>query len=282
MKLLLGCCSLVLLGMAGCGGDSGSTTVTGTDSASLRVSPAGVSTLVFMDLELVRPDMLANPSGLPGTVSASPGAAPAIRPEVSPTLTSPVTLTYSNTPAANGGLINGTVTVAWATAGGTTTYTETFNGLTVAATVQENGQSATQTWVYTGVQQVAVTGTSAVLTVPGSFSAAFSDSLVPAAARTWTFTVPTPLHVVWDSPLTTISMTGEYAFSTPSVGTVSVTILPALSWTQGVCRYPDAGTLTLALASATPGNDATTTVTFDATCGQVTLGGATLTLGSTN
>ena len=79
--------------------------------ASVKATPAGVSTLVFMDLELVRPDNLTGASSLPTGVNASLGA---------------TTLTFTNRKAANGGVINGTIMVAPVVSGGTTTFTETL------------------------------------------------------------------------------------------------------------------------------------------------------------
>jgi hypothetical protein len=279
MKLGLGCCLLVTLGLIACGGTTGSTSVSGDNPAAIKAAPAGVSTLVFMDLELVRPDNLTGATELPTGVTANGALVPQdkVAPafQSSPAVNSPInptTLTFNNCTAANGGVMNGTIVVGWVVAGSTTTYTETFN-LTVTTT------TPAQTWVYAGQQVIAVTGTTASVSVPGAIAATFTDNTVtPAAVKVYQFTIPAPLAVDWTLP-SHITLSGEYEINLPSVETVTVTLQPALIWDSAVpCNYPIGGTLTLDLVSAATGTDSTTVV-FSSTCGAVTLAGVNFNLG---
>ena len=152
MKFAPGCWCLVALGFLSCGGTSGSSLAS---PASVKDTPAGVSTLVFMDLELVRPDNLTGASSLPTGVNASLGA---------------TTLTFTNRKAANGGVINGTIMVAPVVSGGTTTFTETLQPDRHSGSAGERGHagldlvrdrqtpSDSRIW---GVQTIAVTTTHA-------------------------------------------------------------------------------------------------------------------------
>ena len=264
MQVGPGCCCLIALGFLSCGGTSGSSSVNVTDPASIKATPAGVSTLVFMDLELVRPDHLTGASGLPAGVNASLGV---------------TTLTFTNRQAANGGVINGTIKVAPVVSGGTTTFTETFD-LTVTPAAPVTGVTPVWTWFYRGVQTVAVTTTHATLDIEsGALTATYTDNTVtPAGVKAYQISTPTPMTMDWSNS-SSISLAGEYQVSLPAVETVSVTIQPALVWNaNGSCGYPTSGTLTLDLASAT-GVSASITATFKSTCGAVAIGVANLNLG---
>jgi len=295
MKLVLGCCLLVTLGLVSCGGTSGSATVSGTDPASIKAAPAGVSTLLFADLELVRPDNLAGNSPLPTGVvvgGSVPGLMPGLAPQIqTANLTvNPSTLTFTNCKAANGGSMSGTVGVSWSTLTGVTTYVETFNLTVTPAAV--NGVVPNQNWTYTGVQNIAVTTASqtAILSVPTALTATFTDNTVtPTVVKVYHITTPSPLQVDWND-LTRISLSGEYAVA-ESIGAnpiyaVSVTIsagTPLLWTTTPVppattpCGYPYSGTLALDLTGSL-GTDSTTVV-FNSTCGDMTIAGANFNLG---
>jgi hypothetical protein len=283
MKLGLGCCLLVTLGLISCGGTSGSTSVNGDNPNAIKTAPAGVSTLTFMDIELVRPDTLTGASGLPTGVTANGTLSPQVEkitPEVGSPAPNPATLTFNNVTAANGGVINGSITLGWTTSGATTTYTETFNNLTVTPAT---AVTPAWSWVYSGAQQIAVTGTTAIVTTPSVFLASYNPNPVPPNnSSTYQFIISSsnPLTVNW-TDLSAVSLLGDYQIALPTVFTVTVDLSPALVWnTQSTpsCGYPISGTLSLDLNSATLGN-ATTTVVFGSTCGQMTISGATLNLG---
>jgi len=268
MKLAYGCCLLVTLGLISCGGTSGSTSVNGADPTSIKAAPAGVSTLVFMDLELVRPDHLTGASTLPTgvTVGATPPAA-GIAPQV---LVANPTFTFTNCKAANGGTLNGTITVVESPAG---TYTETFN-LTVTPTAPVTG-----VWTYVGTQVVVVSGTSATLSIAdGALTATYTDSTVtPTLVKTYHISTPATLAVNW-SNLHAISLSGSYQVARVGITeSVLVSLQPALVWDPATCGYPLSGTLTLDLTAT--GFTDHTTVTFTGTCGVVTIGGVDLHLG---
>jgi len=267
MKFGLGCFFLVVMGMVSCGGTTGSATLSGDNPAAIKAAPAGVSTLVFMDLELVRPDVLAGDSPLPTGVSLSPPpglvAQAASGTQFSPQIPSTRTYYFTNVKAADGGLINGTITVTLGPS-----YGETFN-LTV--TTGTPGQS----WAYTGTQSVTVTGTTATVTV--NATAALTDTNIPANDKTWTVTTPSSLNVDWTT-LSDVTLGGAYRLAS-GPETITVTLQPSLAWnsTVATCYYPFSGTMTLDLVNGTLTDS--TTVVFSSTCGQVTIGGVAFNLG---
>ena len=272
MKLGLGCGLLVTLGLVSCGGTTGSATLSGDNPAAIKAAPAGVSTLVFMDLELIRPDNLTGQTALPTGVSVGP--APTLAGQFQPQIIGgSETLNFASVKAADGGLINGTIAVSWTAIAGVTTYVETFN-LTVATGTP--GRS----WAYTGTQQVAVTtaAKTAVVTIPSNITAAYTDTTTPANNRTYLVTILNHLTVDWSNP-SAISLGGKYQLNVPGVETIQVTLAPSLMWNSSVpCTYPFSGTLTLDLDSVATGLDSTTVV-FSSTCGQVTIGGVAFNLG---
>ena len=269
MKFGLGCCLLVTLGLVSCGGTSGSATLSGDNPAAIKAAPAGVSTTVFVDLELIRPDNLTGASSnLPSGITASPALAlvdqAASGPQFSPQVVIPNrTYTFTNVKAADGGLINGTIVVT-----PVSPYQETFN-LTV--TTGTPGQS----WTYTGSQTVTVTGTTATVTV--NATAAYADTNSPANNRTWLVTTSPQLNFDWTSP-SDIKLGGAYKLAS-GPETITVTLSPSLAWNSTVttCYYPFSGTMTLDLVNGTLTDS--TTVVFSSTCGQVTIGGVTFNLG---
>jgi hypothetical protein len=264
MKVGLGVCALLTLGLIACGGATGSTSVTGDTPAALRTAPAGVATFVFMDLEALRPDLLAQGGKLGG---------------ITPTTSNGVT-TYNlaNYTAANGGAASGTIQVSVSG----TTFTETFN-VTVTTNLQATATTlaTTQVWKYTGTQQVTLTGTgtsaavSAGSEVLPSLTAAFTDSATPANNKTYTYTAN--LGENWTITPPSFALTGTYAFNRTGE-TITGTIAGTNPLVWATCEYPTSGTLALGLLSSTAGTDALN-VGFGPACGQVTIGGTAVTLG---
>jgi hypothetical protein len=257
MKVGLGVCALLTLGLIACGGATGSTSVTGDTPAALRTAPAGVATFVFMDLEALRPDLLAQGGKLGGITPT--------------TLNGVTTYNLANYTAANGGAAAGTIQVSVSG----TTFTETFNNVTVTTLVQATATTpaTTQRWTYTGTQVVTVTDTSAAVSVAPSLTVAFTDSATPANNKTYAYTAN--LGENWTT--NSFSLTGTYAF-TRTGETISGAIIGknTLVWTN--CEYPSSGTLALGLVGSTAGTDALN-VGFGPACGQVTIGGTAVTLG---
>jgi hypothetical protein len=256
MRVGLGCCSLLALGLVSCGGNTGTVTLTGNDPAAMRTAPAGVATLVFMDLEALRPDILASASSLPNGITLSGG-----------------TYTFNGATAANAGAMTGTIAVA--VAGGT--YTETFD-LTVTSVLAATATTpaTTQRWSYQGIQVVTVSGDRAQVRVTPTFTTAFTDSATPANDKSYAFTAS--LDESWTSNPVRATLTGTYAFSRTGETISGAIAADPLVWTPATCDFPSSGTLALTLVSTATGTDATT-VSFDAGCGQVNIGGGTLALG---
>ena len=270
MKVGVACCALSVLGLIGCGGASGTTTVSGTDPASIRSSPAGVATLAFADIEKLSPAMVTGPTTatLPTGVTAA-------------THNGTTTFTYVNVPAANTGLMNGTVTVTQAG----TTYTLTYDLAGPSSTIATSSgarplaaaAAAVTGWTYTGSATLTAEGDTATLSVPG-IVATYTDGTTAANDKTYTFTAS--LAASWVNNVSaTLSGTYSFAQTLPANGaTISVTITTPLGWGPlTTCDYPISGALTLALTGAT---SETATASFNSTCGQLTLDGATLTLGN--
>ncbi len=278
MKFGYGWCCLAALGLVSCGGASGSSSVNGTSSTSILAAPAGVATTVFMDLQLVRPDELTTGSGFPtGVTSNVPAASLAKSGAEATPAASPGVLTFTNCKAANGGYINGTIQVA-VTGTTTLTYTETFN-LTVTPTMA-GVPSPAWNWTYIGTQTVAVTPatSTALVTTPLPYIAATYTS---GTAAPVVYQFSSSLSVNWSS-LQAVSLVGSFEVNRPGVESVTVTLAPPLVWdTQATppCSYPISGTMALALDQVSPAFTDSTTVVFNSTCGEVTLGGASLNLG---
>jgi hypothetical protein len=286
MKLGLGCCLLASLGLVSCA-PTGGASVNGDNPTDIKSSPAGVSTLAFMDVELVRPDAIAGASGLPTGVTSGedvPGIVPASRSQFTPQAVIPTALTFTNVKAADGGYINGTILQSMTGPGA---YTETFD-LTVTPTQAPVSGTPAWTWVYTGQQFVAVTGTSAVVTAntasPNALTATYTNNGVsPAKVQAYLVSTPTPLQVGWNASTspTAVTLYGEYQVTLPGVETITGTILQAtqLEWDPATCVYPLSGTLTLGLTQVSPALTDSTNVVFSSACGQTTIGGASFNLG---
>lgn len=264
--------SLVLLALVGCGGTSGDTTVSGTDASSIQSAPAGVATLQFLDLMVLRPDMVSSGTALPTGVTASTPSAGMTR------------YAFADVPSANAGTLNGTIDITSVAAGGTTTYTEAIHLTDVPK------GSTTTSWVYDGVQQVAVAGSQAVYSLPTGgqpISLSYADSTNATNDRTYTYTpspdpANLPLTLSWSGSgsALTVTVTGKYlvAQTVPAseAKVLTSTISPAIVWTPA-CKYPTSGTLTLTISTS----PSTATVDFNTgTCGQVNINGAKVTLGS--
>jgi len=267
MRLGPSCLAMTMLGLLGCA--SGSTDVGGTDAASIRNAPAGVATLQFMDLEAIRPDMLASASSLPaGVTSASLGGG-VTRYSCDSTVVK----------AANAGSLGGYVDITAAPVTGGTAYTEDFHLSVVSS------DAPAQTWSYTGQQLVTVTGALAgfaLATTGQPLTLTLVDTAVPANNKTYTFTPSLTESWVGANPPTSVTLNGTYLFAQTlpvadaKLISCDLTQQP-LVWTPAECpSYPNAGTLVLSL-NTTP--VVTATVKFGPTCGQATLNGARLGLG---
>ena len=273
MKVALVCCTALSLGLIGCGGASGTTTVSGTSPAAIRSAPAGVATLAFTDIEQLSPAMVSGGASLPTGITASTPTA------------GTTTYTYANVPAANTGAMSGTVSVVQSGSTYTLTYnlavpSSTIAGSSEAPVHPETGAAVTG-WTYTGSATLTIVPgntNAATLSVPG-IVAAYTDVTTPANNRTYTFTGN--LSATWVNNVSA-TLSGGYAFAQtlPANGvSISVAINQPLNWGPfTTCDFPLAGTLTLTLASGSTTTE-TATAIFTSTCGQLTLNGATLKLG---
>lgn len=275
MKVTLGCLALALIGAVGCTSTGGGASVTGNDPASVRISPAGVATLVFMDLESVRPDALVGAGTLPGCVTAATAGATR-------------TLTFNGCTAANGGTLSGTLAITPVpVAGNPGPYTETVH---LVVQGPAGAQPPTQTWHYDGTQTFTITfaGTTptgvTLAVAPDGLTAAYTDSANPANDRTYTFTANLAADL---SSANRVALSGSYVFKRSVGQTVTETLTAAIAggdplvWNASCSDYPASGSLTLDLVSSTLGNDSLQ-VKFDAAtlgCGVVSLAGGTLNLG---
>ena len=267
-------CILAVAGLVGCTTKSSGNTVVNDDPVLMRSSPAGTATLGFLDLEAsVRPD------ALPTVIALAPqGAALGLSAKgtgqsclVSSIVGNVVTYTFSNCTAASTGALNGTL-VATLTlpSAGTTVCTEVFDLVSAL--------DATRSWRYTGTQTVTIAGTAATVTgVPlTAIHAVFTDSTTPANNKTYVFTPA--LTVNW-ATAGQVVLDGSYTFAREGAETITVTLPPSdpLVW-NAACSFPVSGTLAIALTGPATGS-ASTTAIFGPTCGQMTLGGGTISIG---
>ena len=255
----------LMLGLVACSSSStDQVTVQNTDPASLKVSPAGVATITFTDLETIRPDSLA--SGTSGSSCIT----------VTPTGLSSFNYTFTGCKSASGGTMSGTVTI---TATGTSTLVDTaVYDLTVA--------DASGTWHYSGTKVTTINASAktAGITVPAgqTFAVAFQSASDASKNKTWTYSPD--LQADWSNS-SAVKFWGSYTFqqTQPAGGTLTATIAPTtpLTWTTG-CSYPSAGVLDLSLPPASAEIRFDTSIT-DASvqqgCGVVTINGYRLTLG---
>ena len=270
----LGWCSLVLVGGVGCGGNSGSATLQ-NDPVAMRAAPAGLATLAFLDLETsLRPDVLPVATALPATGGATGMTAIGSLPscvQVS-TVGLVTTFSYSHGTGAGSGDLSGTIQATLALPSvGTTVYTQVFNLTSVL--------DATRSWHYQGTQTLTIIGaTATVSVVPATaINVVYSDSGTPANSRTYVFTPD--LNMSWAVPGRFL-LNGSYGFVCTGGDSITATIPVGspLTWTLG-CDYPSSGTLALALSGPVTGK-ASTSAVFGPGCGQMTISGGMITLGS--
>jgi hypothetical protein len=273
MKLIHGLSSLALLTIMGCAGKSTEVVVTGADPAAMRTAPAGAATLVFMDLQTIRPDALPVQIALPPTGEAMGVVAAATVPGCVTSVVAGNLTTYTfNCKAANTGTLTGTVKVTTTKVGSTTTYAEVFNLVSTVDTARK--------WTYTGNQTIVSNGSSATLTVAAGnpILCAYTDTATPANSKTYNFTAN--LAGNW-ATANRFVLSGGYAFTRPGIDNTTVAIAAGdpLVWTSS-CDYPGTGTLALSMVDGSGVSLASASAVFGPTCGQVTLGGAALGMGS--
>ncbi|GLH72064.1 hypothetical protein GETHLI_05660 [Geothrix limicola] len=255
----------LMLGIVACSSTSSpEVTVQNTDPASLKVSPAGVATIVFTDLETIRPDNLSAGVSGSGCITVTPVNLTTFR------------YTFNGCRSANGGTLSGTVTV---TAAGTTTLVDTaVYDLTVA--------DSAGTWHYTGtkittINTAAKTGSVAV-PAGQPFSVTFQHATDASKNKSWSYTPN--LQADW-SNANAMKFWGTYSFqqTQPAGDTLTATIAQAtpLIWTSG-CTYPTSGVLNLSLPPASAEIRFNTSITdpnIQTGCGVITINGYRLTLG---
>lgn len=255
----------LMLGLVACSSTSSpQVTMQNTDPASLRVSPAGVATIAFTDLETIRPDNLALGTAGGSCITVA---------QVSLTT---FMYTFNSCRSANGGLMTGTVTVA--TAGTGIIVDSAVYDLTVA--------DATGTWHYTGTKVITIdaTANTATVGVPAGqpFTVAFQSATDATKNKTWTYTPN--LQADW-SNANAVKFWGSYTFqqTQPAGDTLTATIaqVAPLTLTTG-CSFPNAGVLSLSLPPTNAEIRFNTSITDPALqlgCGVITINGYRLTLG---
>lgn len=277
LRLWLG--STVILGLVACGGTTNQTTVNGTSPDALKSSPAGVASLVFLDLESVRPDALPTYAPLPGgeslgLVQGSAPIAAGCSSLSTATAGNTVTTTITFGPtctAANGNTLTGTVIVTFS-------LTDPLTGQnhSIAYNLTSKDSTGTKTWTYQGTRLVSInqTAKTAHVTVPTgtTFTAAFTDSTTPQNNKTYTYTPN--LYFAWGG--TQATLWGSYSF-TQGTTTISATMpqTSPLTWTTGCC-YPISGTISLTTGSAQAN------AVFGPNCGDLALNGGKITLATCN
>ncbi|MDR3683233.1 MAG: hypothetical protein P4L11_05850 [Geothrix sp.] len=253
----------LMLGLVACSSSSSpQVTVQNTDPASLKVSPAGVATITFTDLETIRPDNLASGTSGSGCIT------------VAPTGPSSFKYTFNGCQSASGGTMSGTVTV---TASGTSPVVD-------SAVYDVTVTDASGTWHYSGTKVTTInpTAKTATITVPQPFTVAFQSASDASKNKTWTYTPN--LQADW-SNANAVKFWGTYTFqqTQPAGDTLTATIDQAtpLTWTTG-CNFPSSGVLDLSLPPAKAEirfNTSITDATIQQGCGVVTINGYRLTLG---
>lgn len=238
------------LGILGCSTQS-TVTTTGSDTESLKGSPAGIATFGFLDITTTLPGLLG-------------GSFPAC---VTPTLNgATTTLALAGCPSSTGGSLAGKVTVAQSVSGGITSLVETFGPFVVT-------RSPTLQWAYSGAVDVTIQGSSATFKSEPGYTITVTDTGNPAASKVWTFT--------GDLQATTsgsgFTLQGSFAFASGTTDAVSVTITSPLTFAQG-SSYPVSGSLRILDARA--GQTAPETLDAVFSGGQVTINGGTINLGS--
>jgi hypothetical protein len=239
-------------------------TVKNTDAASLKVSPAGMATMAFTDLHVIRPDQLAYGFSNCQCVSTAVN---------SPT---EFTFTFNGCPSARGGTMEGTVKVS---ASGTDAVV--FTAVYDLTVLDQDG-----TWHYSGTQWTALhqPPQPATLTVPEDrpFKVAFEHATDATKSKTWSLTANMQVDL---SELNGIRLWGSYAFQqTQPVGdtvTASIDKATPVTWAAG-CIYPNSGVLNLSLPPAYAEIRINTSIADPSVrigCGVITINGYPLTLG---
>lgn len=253
----------LMVGLVGCSSNSSpQVTVQNTDPASLKVSPAGVATIAFTDLETIRPDNLASGTSGSGCIT------------VTPTGLSSFKYTFNGCKSASGGTMSGTVTI---TASGTSTIVDSaVYDLTVT--------DASGTWHYSGTKVTTINSTAktATITVPQPFTVAFQSASDASKNKAWSYTPN--LQADWSNS-NAVKFWGIYTFqqTQPAGDTLTATIAQstALTWTTG-CNFPSSGVLDLSLPPASAEirfDTSITDTTVQQGCGVITINGYRLTLG---
>ncbi len=255
----------LMLGLVAC---SSTTTpevkVQNTDSASLKSSPGGVATLVFTDLETIRPDNMAAVTSGTSCITVTPLSASSFR------------YTFAGCQSANGGVLTGTVNVTTSGAG-TVVYGSVYD-LTVT--------EATGTWHYTGTKLTTVDSVNhtASIAIPTGqpLTVTYVNTLDATKNKTWAYTPN--VHADW-SNANAVKFWGGYAFqqTAPAGNTITVTIdqATALTWVQS-CAYPISGILTLSVPPASAVVQFNTSISYPTIqqgCGVITINGYRLVLG---
>lgn len=255
----------LMLGLVACSSStSPQVEVQNTDPASLKVSPAGVATIVFTDLETIRPDNLASGTTGSGCISVTPLSLSSFK------------YTFNGCLAANGGTMAGTVTV---TVSGTGSV---VNTAVYDVTVTET----TGTWHYTGTKVTTLNASAhtALITVPTGqpFTVAYQNTSDTTKNKAWAYTPN--LQADW-SNANAMKFWGTYSFqpTQPAGNALTATIAAStpLTWTTG-CGYPNAGVLMLSLPPASAEIRFNTSITESSVvpaCGVITINGYRLKLG---
>ena len=231
-----------------------STQATYTVPAIGMGSPAGVSTLGFLDILAILPGSLG---------SAYPGCM------MSTTAGSTVTLAFNACPSGSGGTQSGLLAIAANSANGpnnTTiqTYTETFQGLTTTL-------GPTLQWTLAGVLTVTVaSGAQSVADKPG-FQLNVTDTGTPSNSRAWTFTCGLTSAGTGGN----LTLNGNYGFA-DGLDDVTVQIDPGLPLVWNGGRHPVSGTLHISDTRAGAGAPQTVDAVFSP--GRVNIGGGNVTL----
>jgi len=256
----------LLLGLVACSSTtSPEVVVQNTDPAALKVSPAGVATIVFTDLETIRPDNLAAGASGSGCIAVAPLSLTSFR------------YTFNGCQSANGGTMSGTVTV---TTSGTGTV---VNTAVYDVTVTDSAGA----WHYVGTKVTTINATAKTATIsllPSGqpFIVSYVNATNAAKNKAWAYTPN--IQADW-SNASAVKFAGTYAFqqTQPAGDTITATIAPAtpLTWTPG-CGFPSSGVLTLSLPPASAEirfNTSITDTSIQTGCGVITINGYRLTLG---
>jgi hypothetical protein len=255
----------LMMGLVGCSSSSSpQVTVQNTDPASLKVSPAGVATTAFTDLETIRPDNLASGTSGSGCITATPTGLSSFK------------YTFNGCRSASGGTMSGTVTV---TASGTSTIVD-------SAVYDVTVTDASGTWHYSGTKVTTINSSAktATITVPTNqpFTVAFQSASDANKNKAWAYTPN--LQADWSNS-SAVKFWGIYTFqqTQPAGDTLTATIAQAtpLTWTTG-CSFPNSGVLDLSLPPAKAEilfNTSITDAAIQQGCGVITINGYRLTLG---